>query len=159
MQHIAKLGCRITLVTVLLLTVSLSSYARKYRFDKSFAFKAEQTEIKIESIDMLWGWGGLIINISMTNNGTKPFIFSSGDVEVLNVYTKEALYSCTKDKNMVTIPYEASKLNVLTNATEINPQRTVKGTILILAHKTQFQDLKDFDIIYAGQKTNVQTKG
>lgn len=152
-----KLLNKLTLVLLLALLPS-TTFARKYFVDEDFVYKKGNLEVKVENIEILWNWSGMAVNLVITNTGDEEAFFDASEFEILNTESNMALYSSTKNKNIVNVPYEASKLNILTNANAVNPNRTIKGSILILAQPDELKDLKNFDLNYAGQTMKVRSK-
>ncbi len=153
---------KIALLSLLILLPLTSFGKRKYTYNEGFYFKKESAEVKVTNVKILPGWGGLIIDISVQNKGNDVFNFFVDDVEILNSSNNEGHYSFSKGKSVATIPYivgtDLQRMNILVGNTEINPNRTVSGTILILAGKEQLKSLKNFDMIYAGQTLKVTSK-
>lgn len=143
---------------MLLFVIPATSQARKFMFEEGYTFKTGNVEIKVERIEILTNWSGLAINLTVANNDDNEFVFPADAFEILNTETNEAYYSCTKDKQLVNIPYTAASYNVLSNSTKINPHRTIKGSILILGNIEELKSLANFDINFEKQILKVSSK-
>lgn len=144
---------RTLIVTIALsLLLPVSSFAkRKFSFDKDFIFKDGNVEIKVEKAEILVLNSGMTLTLLIMNNGTEEYEFNASDFEVLDPKTKQAFYSCTKDKDMVSAPHYLVMQNILTNNTAVKADRAVKGIILIFADTDALRKLKAFELNFKGQ--------
>ena len=145
------------LVALSICTLSPAFARRIYRFDKDFVMNDGKLQIKVVKVQELSEWAGLVVEVLLTNSGSEIATFNVDEVELVNNDNNEVFYSISKDKSMVSLPHQVGNRNILLRVATVNPDRTSRGCILYMPGK-QIKKLKDFDVIYKGQKLNVSAR-